>query len=51
MLELEIAILVAIITALLGPVLVTRYRFYLESKKIKKDPLVTSIKASMLVDN
>lgn len=51
MFELELAILLSIITALLGPVLVTRYRFYLESKKIKKDPLVTSIKASMLVES
>lgn len=46
----EIAILVAVISALIGPVLVTRYRFYLESKKSKEDPILTSIKSNMLVD-
>tara|TARA_R110000772_G_scaffold89289_1_gene185068 strand:+ start:699 stop:1322 length:624 start_codon:yes stop_codon:yes gene_type:complete len=50
MFELELAILVGIITGVLGPVLVTRYKFYLESKKLKVDPLVTSIKSSMLVN-
>lgn len=50
MFELEIAILVAVLTALVGPVLVTRYRFYLESKKRKEDPILTYIKSNMLVD-
>jgi hypothetical protein len=49
MFELEIAILIAIITAFVGPILVARYNFYLESKKKKKDPLVDSIKSNMLV--
>lgn len=50
MFELELAILIAILTAFVGPALVTRYRFYLESKKKKEDPLVSSIKSNLLVD-
>jgi len=50
MFELEIAILVAIITAFVGPILVTRYRFYLESKKKSADPVVSSIKSNLLID-
>ena len=40
MFELELAILLAVLTALIGPILVTRYKFYLESKKKKEDPLL-----------
>lgn len=50
MLELEIGILAAIITAFLGPIVVTRYKFYLESKKKKEDPVVSSIKSNLLID-
>ena len=50
MFELELAILLAVITALVGPILVTRYKFYLESKKKKEDPLLSSIKSNMLID-
>lgn len=50
MFELEIAILVAVLSAIIGPVLVTRYRFYLESKKSKEDPILKNIKSNMLVD-
>ena len=50
MFELELAILLAVLTALIGPILVTRYKFYLESKKIKEDPLLSSIRSNMLVD-
>jgi len=47
---LELAILVAVISAVIGPIIVTRYRHYLNSKKEKIDPVVSSIKTNMLVD-
>lgn len=50
MFELELAILVAVISAIIGPIIVTRYRHYLNSKKEKIDPVVSSIKANMLVE-
>lgn len=50
MFELELAILVAVISAIIGPIIVARYRHYLNSKKEKVDPVVSSIKANMLVD-
>jgi len=50
MFELEIAILAAIITAFIGPILVTRYKFYLESKRKKEDPVISSIKSNLLID-
>ena len=46
----ELAILVAVISAVIGPIIVTRYRHYLNSKKQKIDPVVSSIKANMLVE-
>lgn len=46
----ELAILVAVISAIIGPIIVTRYRHYLNSKKEKIDPVVSSIKANMLVE-
>ena len=46
----ELAILVAVISAVIGPIIVTRYRHYLNSKKEKIDPVVSSIKANMLVE-
>lgn len=46
----ELAILVAVISAVIGPIIVARYRHYLNSKKEKVDPVVSSIKANMLVD-
>ena len=50
MFELEIIILAAVITGIIGPVLVTRYRHYLINKRKKDDPVVSSIKANMLID-
>lgn len=50
MFELELAILVAVISAIIGPIIVARYRHYLNSKKEKVDPVVSSIKANMLVE-
>lgn len=49
MFEIEV-VLLAIITAFLGPVLVTRYKFYLESKRKKEDPVVSSMKSNLLID-
>ena len=46
----ELAILVAVISAIIGPIIVARYRHYLNSKKEKIDPVVSSIKANMLID-
>lgn len=46
----ELAILVAVISAIIGPIIVTRYRHYLNSKNKKIDPVVSSIKANMLVE-
>ena len=50
MFELEIIILAAVITGIIGPVLVARYRHYLINKRKKDDPVVSSIKANMLID-
>ena len=50
MLELEIAILVVIISAIIGPLLVTRYRHYLHQKS-KTDPVKEAIDCNCLVDD
>ena len=48
MFELEIAILVVVISAVVGPLLVTRYRHYLNTKK--EDPIKAAIKVNNLVE-
>ena len=48
MLELEIAILVVVISAVVGPLLVTRYRHYLNNKKV--DPIKAAIEVNNLVE-
>ena len=50
MFELELAILVVIISAVVGPLLVTRYRHYLNSDK-KNNPIKSAIKTNMLVED
>ena len=50
MFELEIAILVVVISAVIGPLLVTRYRHYLNSKS-KIDPIKSVIDYNNLVDD
>ena len=49
MFELEIAILVVVISAVVGPLLVTRYRHYLNNKKV--DPIKAAIDCNALVDD
>jgi len=48
--ELELAILVVIISAVVGPLLVTRYRHYLNNKT-KVDPIKSALQTNMLVDD
>jgi hypothetical protein len=48
---LEITILVAIISAILGPLIVTKYKAYLDKKAKKEDPIFTTLKANSLVDD
>ena len=50
MFELELAILVVIISAVVGPLLVARYRHYLNSDK-KNNPIKSAIKTNMLVED
>ena len=46
----ELAILVVIISAVVGPLLVTRYRHYLNNKT-KVDPIKSALQTNMLVDD
>jgi len=48
--ELELAILVVIISAVVGPLLVTRYRHYLNNKS-KIDPIKSALQTNILVDD
>jgi len=48
MTDLEVALLVTTISAIVGPIAVARYKHYLYTKK--DDPVVASIKSNMLVD-
>ena len=48
MFELELAILVVVISAVIGPLLVTRYRHYLNNKKV--DPIKDAIEVNNLVE-
>jgi hypothetical protein len=48
MFELEITILVVVISAVVGPLLVTRYRHYLNTKKV--DPIKAAIDCNNLVE-
>ena len=50
MFELELAILVVIISAVVGPLLVTRYRHYLNNKT-KIDPIKAALDCNALVDD
>ena len=50
MTELEIALLATTISAIIGPLLVAKYRHYLSTKEKKEDPIVSSIKSNMLID-
>lgn len=50
MTDLEVALLVTTISAIVGPVVVAKYKHYLYTKSKKVDPIVSSIKANMLVE-
>ena len=50
MFELELAILVVVISAIVGPLLVTRYRHYLNNKN-KTNPIKAAIDVNNLVDD
>lgn len=50
MTELEIVLIATTLSAVIGPIVVTRYRYYLENKKKKKDPVGKSLKHTVLVD-
>lgn len=50
MTELEIVLIATTLSALIGPIVVTRYRYYLENKKKKKDPVAQSLKHTVVID-
>ena len=49
MTDLEVALLVTTISAVVGPIVVAKYKHHLYNKK-KEDPVVSSMKSNMLVD-
>jgi len=50
MTELELILVATTLSAIIGPIVVTRYRYYLENKKKKKDPVGNALKHTVLVD-
>jgi len=50
MTDLEVALLVTTISAIVGPIVVAKYKHYLYNKSKKDDPVVSSIKSNMLVE-
>tara|TARA_Y100000114_G_C11702972_1_gene299414 strand:+ start:101 stop:715 length:615 start_codon:yes stop_codon:yes gene_type:complete len=48
--QLEITILIAVLTAIIGPLLVTKYRHYLKQKE-NVDPIAYTIKLNREIDN
>ena len=50
MTELEIALAITTLSAIVGPITVTKYKHYLESKREKEDPLGASIKLNSTID-
>ena len=50
MTDLEVALLVTTISAIVGPIVVAKYKHYLYNKSKKEDPIVSSIKVNMLVE-
>ena len=50
MIQLEITILIAVLTAIIGPLLVTKYRHYLKQKE-NVDPIAYTIKLNREIDN
>jgi len=50
MTDLEIALLITTISAIVGPLAVARYKHYLYNKSKKDDPVVASIKSNILID-
>lgn len=51
MTELEVALLLTTISAVLGPILVVKYKHYLANKEKKEDPVVSSIKTTSLIND
>lgn len=51
MTELEIVLIATTLSAVIGPIVVTRYRYYLENKKKKKNPVGNSLKHTVLIDD
>lgn len=50
MTELEVVLIATTLSAVIGPIVVTRYRYYLENRKKKKNPVGKSLKHTILVD-
>ena len=50
MTDLEVALLVTTISAVVGPIVVAKYKHYLYNRSKKDDPVVSSIKSNMLVE-
>jgi len=50
MTDLEVALLVTTISAIVGPIVVAKYKHHLYLKSKKVDPVVSSIKSNMLIE-
>jgi len=50
MTELEIVLIATTLSAVIGPIVVTRYRYYLDNKKKKKNPVANSLKHTVLIE-
>jgi hypothetical protein len=49
--ELEVGLTITAVSAIIGPIVVAKYKHYLATQKKKEDPVVSSIKANMLIDD
>lgn len=50
MTELEVVLIATTLSAVIGPIVVTRYRYYLDNKRKKKDPIASSLKHTVVID-
>lgn len=51
MTELEVVLIATTLSAVIGPIVVTRYRYYLDNRRKKKDPVVDSLKHTVVIDD
>lgn len=51
MTELEVVLIATTLSAVIGPIVVTRYRYYLDNRRKKKDPVAASLKHTVVIDD